>query len=85
MAGSGWSQADPISAQANQGGFNHGRIAKPLRGGGGGQPVQQQSAPQIPLYQTIAAGSPLARVQADESASGKRREWRGSTEGSWWD
>jgi hypothetical protein len=37
---------------------------------------QQQNAPQIPLYQTIAAGSPLARVQADESASGKRREWR---------
>ncbi|RSH95610.1 hypothetical protein EHS25_000702 [Saitozyma podzolica] len=62
-------------AQANQGGFNHGRIAKPLRGGGGGQPVQQQGAPQIPQYQTIAAGSPLARVQADESASGKRQSW----------
>jgi hypothetical protein len=84
MADYGWSQADTLSAQANQGGFNHGRIAKPLRGGGGGggQPVQQQSAAQIPMYQTIAAGSPLARVQADESASGKRREWRDDDRGA---
>ncbi|WWD15711.1 hypothetical protein CI109_100133 [Kwoniella shandongensis] len=61
--------------QANQpNAYNHGRIAKPLRGGGGGAP-----APATPIYQSIASGmmgsaSPLGRVQ-DESASGKRQSW----------
>ncbi|OCF35334.1 kinesin [Kwoniella heveanensis BCC8398] len=61
--------------------YNHGRIAKPLRGGGGGGsgPPQagQGMAPGTPMFQSIASGmigSPLARVQ-DESASGKRQSW----------
>ncbi|CAD6590665.1 MAG: hypothetical protein TREMPRED_005838 [Tremellales sp. Tagirdzhanova-0007] len=54
--------------------YNHGRIAKPLRGGGGKGEVQNFS-PVTPMYQAIAAGTPLGRVQQDESASGKRQSW----------
>lgn len=53
--------------------YNHGRIAKPLRGGGGKGDVPIIS-PVTPMYQAIAAGSPLGRIQQDESANGKRRE-----------
>ncbi|WVW83416.1 hypothetical protein I302_105436 [Kwoniella bestiolae CBS 10118] len=64
--------------------YNHGRIAKPLRGGGGGGHTMTTSSssptlpPGTPMYQSIASGmhgnSPLARIQ-DESASGKRQSW----------
>ncbi|WRT66891.1 uncharacterized protein IL334_003854 [Kwoniella shivajii] len=64
--------------------YNHGRIAKPLRGGGGGGGQHQQPStspvlpPGTPVYQSIASGmvsnSPLARIQ-DETASGKRQSW----------
>nr|XP_019013289.1 kinesin [Kwoniella pini CBS 10737]OCF52070.1 kinesin [Kwoniella pini CBS 10737] len=61
--------------------YNHGRIAKPLRGGGGGghniaaANLSPSLPPGTPIYQSIAGGmvnSPLGRVQ-DESG-GKRRE-----------
>ncbi|KAK4683958.1 kinesin family member 5, partial [Tremellales sp. Uapishka_1] len=66
------------TAQAKQpSSYSYGRIAKPLRGGGGKDQVQPQ--PVTPVYQAVASGmplqgSPLARVQ-DESASGKRQSW----------
>ncbi|ORX39658.1 putative kinesin [Kockovaella imperatae] len=56
----------------NQNTYNHGRIAKPLRGGGGGPvSLQQGTSPVAGLYGT---SSPLARVQQDEG-TGKRQSW----------
>ncbi|BEJ16265.1 hypothetical protein CspHIS471_0508700 [Cutaneotrichosporon sp. HIS471] len=49
-----------------QASFNHARIAKPLRGGGGGAPA----TPSNPF------ANPITRVQHDESpASAKRQSW----------
>ncbi|RXK39944.1 kinesin [Tremella mesenterica] len=57
-------------AQAKQpSSYVHGRIAKPLRGGGG-QSIHQ------PLYPSLSSANPLQRVQQEETASGKRREFR---------
>ena len=56
--------------------YNQGRIAKPLRGGGGRDNLPDGSQV-APMYQAVAAGSPLGRVQQvqqEESAGGKRRE-----------
>ncbi|WVR04991.1 hypothetical protein IAU60_002003 [Kwoniella sp. DSM 27419] len=74
--------ADAEAKQSNP--YNQGRIAKPLRGGGGHAPAPAHTpnsgsgVPQsTPMYQSIASGmlgSPLARLQ-DESASGKRQSW----------
>lgn len=52
--------------QAQQhGSFNHPRIAKPLRGGGGAP------APPGPVF---SAANPLSRLQDESAASAKRRE-----------
>lgn len=67
--------------QKSQAAFNQGRIAKPLRGGGGQavpphhqpQTVQRDAQPGQPLYQALAAGSPVGRLQ-NEEGGGKRRE-----------
>ncbi|WWC85238.1 uncharacterized protein L201_000100 [Kwoniella dendrophila CBS 6074] len=60
--------------------YNQGRIAKPLRGGGG-QPIPATSPtipPGTPRYQALAGGmhgnSPLSRVQ-DENSGVKRQSW----------
>lgn len=45
--------------------FNHARIAKPLRGGGG--------AP-VPPAPVFSAANPLSRLQDESAASAKRRE-----------
>lgn len=64
-----------VASQKHQTGFNQGRIAKPLRGGGGRE-NQPQSQAGTPAYQAIAAGSPLARIKEDENGAGKRRAYR---------
>ncbi|KAF8590607.1 kinesin heavy chain [Ramaria rubella] len=56
------------------GGLSFGRIAKPLRGGGGAVPA---GAPTSPGFASgTSAASPLGRVQSEEgSASAKRASW----------
>lgn len=61
-----------IPAQSSQvNAYNHGRIAKPLRGGGGAGPIPGG----MPTYQNAAGSnnSPLGRVQQEEGGA-KRRE-----------
>lgn len=70
-------------------GFNMGRIAKPLRGGGGGATSTNPATSglptpsatgqyQIPNYQNVAGGggmaNPLSRIQQEEGGGAKRRE-----------
>ncbi|KAG8720814.1 hypothetical protein FRC08_018017 [Ceratobasidium sp. 394] len=53
---------------------NFGRIAKPLRGGGGG--AQPASIPTAASFLTGSSASPLGRVQAEDgSSSTKRASW----------
>ncbi|KAG9097633.1 hypothetical protein FS749_005873 [Ceratobasidium sp. UAMH 11750] len=53
---------------------NFGRIAKPLRGGGGG--AQPASMPTAASFLTGSSASPLGRVQAEDgSSSTKRASW----------
>ncbi|KAG9107277.1 hypothetical protein FRC07_008652 [Ceratobasidium sp. 392] len=53
---------------------NFGRIAKPLRGGGGN--AQSASTPTATSFLTGSSASPLGRVQAEDgSSSTKRASW----------
>ncbi|KAL7411531.1 kinesin heavy chain [Mrakia frigida] len=59
--------------------FNNGRIAKPIRGGGGGGAPIQRSGSSGTSATPLIPGSPLSRVQGEDgatsSASAKRASW----------
>lgn len=64
------------------GGLSFGRIAKPLRGGGGQQPPTS-SGNSVTGYANSSVASPLNRVQAEEgSGSTKRASWFFTPRGS---
>ncbi|WVQ78249.1 hypothetical protein IAT38_000333 [Cryptococcus sp. DSM 104549] len=54
--------------------YAHGRIAKPLRGGGGGGSGLPSGGAGYQGQGIMGGGNPLARVQ-DDSPSGKRQSW----------
>ncbi|KAL1411173.1 hypothetical protein Q8F55_002123 [Vanrija albida] len=54
-----------VQAQQQQS-YNHARIAKPLRGGGGGAQAAQ------PVF---SSANPLTRIQDESAASAKRQSW----------
>jgi hypothetical protein len=71
----------PASRSTAAPAFNTGRIAKPIRGGGGPSPGAIQSPPTTTMSAAGALpGSPLSRVREDEgslktSTSQKRQSW----------
>lgn len=85
-----WPAADPplfplAASKAAAPAFNTGRIAKPIRGGGGNAPPAPAGI-QLPPTTTLSAagavpGSPLSRVRDDDgsmrggNASQKRQSW----------